>query len=159
MTRQEFLALAIAAAQASSARSGFPPGITVAQAALESGWGNSRLAREAHNYFGIKQSRRRAQAGLPYIELPTVEVVAGAEQRIRARFARYGSMAECFAERDELIARLACYAAARDAGDPEAFTRALAKHWATDPKYAEKVLAIYHAHELFRIDSAADARG
>ena len=29
-------------------------GIAVAQAALESAWGNSRLARDANNYFGIK---------------------------------------------------------------------------------------------------------
>src|SRR5512133_1602068 len=35
-------------------RSGVPASITLAQAALESGDGNSRLAREGNNHFGIK---------------------------------------------------------------------------------------------------------
>lgn len=29
-----------------------PPSLAIAQAAIESGWGTSRFAREAHNYFG-----------------------------------------------------------------------------------------------------------
>ncbi len=35
-------------------RSGIPASITLAQGALESGDGNSSLAREANNHFGIK---------------------------------------------------------------------------------------------------------
>ncbi|MGH9602292.1 MAG: hypothetical protein ACRD24_07865 [Terriglobales bacterium] len=45
------------------------------------------------------------------------------------------------------------YADARaSAGDPQAFIRALARHWATDPKYAEKLLATYHANGLDALD-------
>ena len=72
MTKEEFIAAATAAAQASSATSGFPPGVTVAQAALESAWGNSGLAQAANNYFGIK-----ARPGGEAIELPTLEYVGG----------------------------------------------------------------------------------
>ncbi len=144
MTKADFLGLVVPAALDSSRASGFPPGITVAQAALESNWGNSRLAREANNYFGIK-----AHGGTPFVEMPTTEVCDGAAVRCVARFARYVSMQACFEDRDRLIASVACYAKARAcAPDPEAFLRAVARHWATDPQYAEKVLAIYQAHGL-----------
>ena len=139
MTKEEFIQLATEAALACSRVSGFPAGITVAQAALESAWGKSRLSREANNYFGIK-----AHGSGAFIELPTTEIRQGKAVRCVARFARYDAMQTCFADRDHLIATLSCYADARAcAGDPEPFIRALARHWATDPQYADKVLAIY----------------
>ena len=148
MTKEEFIAAATAAAQASSATSGFPPGVTVAQAALESAWGNSGLAQAANNYFGIK-----ARPGGQAIELPTLEYVGGAPVHVPAEFAKYASMVECFADRDRMIASLPAYQEARAAAaDPEAFTRALARHWATDPDYAEKLLTVYRVHGLDRLD-------
>ena len=58
-----------------------------------------------------------------------------------------------FADRDHLIAHLSAYKEARECtGNPEAFIRALAGHWATDPKYAEKLLATYRAHGLDALD-------
>ena len=148
MTKEEFITAASAAARACSARSGFPPGITVAQAALESAWGNSQLARVANNYFGIK-----ARAGGEQVELPTVEFVAGAAVRVSAKFASYGSMLESFVERDRIIASLAVYEEARAAAsEPEAFVRALARRWATDPQYAEKVLCVYREYGLDDLD-------
>lgn len=148
MSKDEFIHLATEAALPCSRESGSPTGITVAQAALESAWGRSRLSREAHNYFGIK-----AHGGGPFLELPTAEVRDGVVVRCSARFARYDSMQACFADRDHLIATLGCYAEARAcAADPEGFIRALAKHWATDPRYAEKVLAIYRANRFDQLD-------
>lgn len=148
MTKEEFITAATAAAQASSAASGLPPGVTVAQAALESAWGASELSRVANNYFGIKARPSHAA-----VELPTLEYVGGSPVRIPAKFARYESMLECFSDRDRMIASLPAYQEARAAaGDPAAFVRALARHWATDPGYAEKVLKTYHAHGLERLD-------
>ncbi len=163
MTKDEFIAAATAAAQASSATSGFPSGVTIAQAALESYWGNSALARVANNYFGIKarpDHPSKPNAGLPgtpaggeAIELPTLEYVDGAPVRSTAKFARYASMTECFAHRDHMIASLPAYQEARAAAqDPEAFVCALARHWATDPGYAEKLLYLYRAHGLDKLD-------
>ena len=129
MTKEEFLAAATRAALACSRASRFPPGITVAQAALESNWGQSRLSRDAHNYFGIKAHGDHAR-----VAYPTLEHIDGRDLRVSAEFARYDSMEECFADRDRLIATAQCYAGARACcGDPEAFARALAAHWATDP--------------------------
>jgi flagellum-specific peptidoglycan hydrolase FlgJ len=148
MSKEEFIAGATAAAQISSATSDFPPGVTVAQAALESGWGSSALARLANNYFGIK-----SKPGSEAIELVTTEYVAGRAVRVTAKFAKYASMLECFADRDRMIASLSAYREARNAAkNPEAFIRALACHWATDPGYAEKVLAVYRANGLDKLD-------
>jgi flagellar protein FlgJ len=146
--RETFLRQATAAALAASAVSRFPAGITVAQAALESAYGSSQLARDANNYFGIK-----ARGGRPFIELPATEVLNGAAHGVTARFALYASMAECFADRDAILCRVSLYSEARAAaGDPEAFTRALAQHWATDPAYAEKILLVYRAQGLAALD-------
>lgn len=162
MTKQEFLAAATTAALESSRISGLPAGITVAQAALESAWGNSQLSREANNYFGIKAHKRLAvgtQGAHAHSEIddsvamPTTEVTNGVAARTTARFAKYASMAECFADRDRLILTLPCYAEARaNACDPEAFMRALAKHWATDPDYADKLLRTWRSNHLDQLD-------
>src|SRR4051794_20605238 len=104
MTRAEFLDLATAAAKATAKVSGFPAGIAVAQATLESAAGQSQLARDANNYFGIKAHRTAAS-----IALPTTEVVGGKLIHVTARFARYASMKQCFRERDAIIGRLSLY--------------------------------------------------
>ena len=149
MTKAEFLATAIRSALAASRVSSFSPGITVAQAALESNWGQSRLARDAHNYFGIKAHGAHAR-----VAYPTLEHVNGRDMRVTAQFACYLSMEECFADRDRLIANSACYSEARSRrADPEAFARALAVHWATDPRYAEKLLRVYRESRLDALDS------
>lgn len=36
-------------------RTGIPASITLSQAALESGWGESQLTKQANNFFGIKK--------------------------------------------------------------------------------------------------------
>ena len=148
MTKDEFIAAATATARAFAANGGSPAGVAVAQAALESNWGNSRLARDAQNYFGIK-----THGSLPWTELPTQESIDGALVRVNARFAKYDSMEACFADRERILTHVAAYADARAcAADPEAFIRALARHWATDPHYAEKLLRLYREKGFHQLD-------
>jgi len=139
MTREEFLDEARRAAEASSAKSGLPAGVTVAQAALESNWGKSLLSREANNYFGIK-----AHGNHEVHEYLTFEFAGGRRIVERARFAKYANMQECFEDRDRIITTNAIYADAKAAaGDAEKFVHELAKHWATDPKYVEKLMQVF----------------
>lgn len=148
MTKEDFLRAAVAAAKSASVRSGLPPGLTVAQAALESAWGNSRLSREAHNYFGIKAHGKHA-----VIEMQTSEVRDGRFEQVSAKFARYASMEDCFIDRDRMITTSAIYANARAcAGNVDEFARVLGKSWATDPGYAEKLLKLYRFNKLDAID-------
>ena len=62
---------------------------------------------------------------------------------VEAEFAKYLSMLDCFQCRDRILLRAAIYAGAREKrGDEAGFIAEMAKHWATDPKYAEKLLAV-----------------
>ena len=65
-------------------------------------------------------------------------------------FRAYGSTADSFADYVDLIAtRAALRGALAQAGDPEAYARAVTKAgYATDPQYADKWLAIYHGDRL-----------
>jgi flagellum-specific peptidoglycan hydrolase FlgJ len=53
-TRQEFLDRYADTAVREAIKYGIPASIKLAQAILESNWGTSDLAMQAHNYFGIK---------------------------------------------------------------------------------------------------------
>jgi flagellum-specific peptidoglycan hydrolase FlgJ len=140
MTKQEFITRAAVAAHVGK----YPAGIAIAQAALESAWGGSQLSQIANNYFGIK-----AHGDAESIEMPTTEFVNGKVLKVQARFAAYPDMAACFADRDRIITQLACYQDARaNAADPELFARCLARHWATDPNYADKLMKIYRDNKL-----------
>jgi flagellum-specific peptidoglycan hydrolase FlgJ len=138
MTKQEFVQQAHAAASQSSRQSGMPAMVTVAQAALESNWGQSKLSKEANNYFGIKSHGDQDQ-----VQMITNECEKGTPVVIKAEFAKYRSMLDCFQCRDRIVTKAAVYAAARkNLGDEASFIREIAKHWATDPKYAEKLLTV-----------------
>jgi len=154
MTKRQFIAAMRQAALASSRASGLPPGVSIAQAALESAWGRSALSRTANNYFGIKAHARHAVA-----EFPTSEYESGKMTRVAARFAKYSSVAECFACRDRIITESRTYEQVRVlAHDPLAFIAALAKHWATDPDYAEKLKRVYLDNGLDVLDREFAAR-
>jgi flagellum-specific peptidoglycan hydrolase FlgJ len=123
---------------------------TPAQGTVMISWGSSGLCASAFNFFGIK-----ARAGRDWVEMKTCECRRGMAVHARARFARYLSMQECFEDRDRMILELPVYAEARGlAPNPEPFLRALARHWATDPHYADKVLQVYHTNHLDLLDSA-----
>lgn len=137
-SKEEFVRHAYEAARQSSAHSGMPAMVTVAQAALESGWGKSELSREANNYFGIK-----AHGNHERIAMRTVEFLKGDRVVVEAEFAKYKSMLDCIECRDGILLRGASYAKARrERGSEDAFLREMAAHWATDPKYAEKLLEV-----------------
>ena len=62
---------------------------------------------------------------------------------IQAEFAKYLSLEDCIQCRDGILLRGASYAGARRMrGDEAGFIREMAKHWATDPRYAEKLQAM-----------------
>jgi len=115
------------------------PDFTIAQAALESAWGASQLAVEANNLFGVKAGPEWTGAVL---ELPTREWVNGGWTTVQARWRRYADWAACIADHSKILAT-ARYADAARASSGEDYARAVAKAgWATDPTYADKVIAI-----------------
>ncbi len=129
------------------------PKAVAAQAALESRWGESELAREASNLFGVKAGS--SWSG-PVLELPTWEVVDSQRVQTVARFRRYEGFEEAVLDYVRILGRLSWYRDAVEAaryGDPYGFLyglegRAGEPGWATDPDYARKVLAIMREYGL-----------
>ena len=104
MTKQEFVQQAYAAASQSSKRSGMPAMVTVAQAALESNWGHSKLSQEANNYFGIKAHGNQPS----HSDVHRTNAKHGASVEVEAEFAKYLSMLDCFQCRDGILLRGRC---------------------------------------------------
>lgn len=136
----------ITAAQDSEGASGIPASVTIAQWAVESGWGAHCTG--TFNYFGIK-----AAADQPATACTTHEVVNGQRVAITALFANYLSMADAFTAHANLLAVEPQYATARDyLPDAEAFVMAMAPVYATDPNYAKLILEIMADHSLTQYD-------
>ncbi len=125
------------------------PEYAACEAALESGWGRSKLAVEANNLFGQKQSHP-AVAGTETITMPTREYLHDHWMTVLANWTKFPGLAECFAARMELLQRLGLtfphYRDALTAASGEQYVVAVSQSWSTDPKRAGKVLAIHDAH-------------
>ena len=74
---------------------GIPASITLAQAALESGWGGSELTVLANNFFGIKVPGNPKWYGKS-INMATGEVFNGVSQTINSDFRKYDSALDSF---------------------------------------------------------------
>jgi flagellar protein FlgJ len=128
-------------AQAASVTSGIPAEFLIAQAGLESGWGQHQPltagGQPSHNLFGIKAGPHW-QGKVAQAE--TTEVIDGQPQRVSQRFRAYDSYAQAFQDYAALLSGSARYARAINAGGAEGFAGALQKAgYATDPEYAAKV--------------------
>lgn len=138
MTPQEFIRRLAPLAQEEQRKHRLRASVTIAQAALESRWGSSKLAVEANNLFGIK-----GEGPAGYIELPTTELVEGRWVRTTARFRKYRDWRECLEDRSRILTTLDRYAEVTRAATPEAQAWAIQRGgWATDPAYAEKIITI-----------------
>jgi flagellum-specific peptidoglycan hydrolase FlgJ len=145
--QSEFLAKASAAARA--AGHVFPE-MAACEAALESGWGHSRLAEEANNLFGQKQDAGRNE-GVGTLAMETREFLRGEWVTVPAEWVRFADWQASFAGRMQILRALsgeyASYAAALRAKTPEQFVQLVSERWSTDPRRAAKVLEIYDAHQ------------
>jgi lysozyme len=125
--------------------------MAAAEAALESNWGNSSLAREDFNLFGTKQ---HAHPIFGTVNLPTREwddqdhnPIDGKWMVVTASWVKYPDWRASFCDRLATLERLSNayphYKAALDAKDPLTFVTEVSKSWSTDPRRAAKVISIY----------------
>ncbi len=137
----------VAGAQAAQRAWRVPASVSLGQWALESGWGE-HMPPSSNNPFGIK-----ARPGEAAVFAPTKEVVHGQWIMVKAAFRHFDSLAAAFARHAELLATARCYAPAmRCSADVDAFVRAIAGPYATDPGYAAKLLAVIDGSDLRRFD-------
>lgn len=146
--------LARASAEAAKVNHPFPE-MAACEAALESNWGNSELAREGFNLFGMKQHAHPVYgtANLPtreWVNGPDGHPIDGRWITVTASWVKYPDWASCFADRLATLQRLSNalphYAAALNAPDAQAYITEVSKTWSTDPQRATKVWSIYQEY-------------
>ena len=138
MTPTEFLTLYFPFALQAQKKYGVPAQVILAQAALESGWGKSKLATEGNNFFGIKADGSWTGAT---ITKQTREVRNGKEVYEAAKFRKYATPLESFEDHSKFLLKNKRYNKAFDfKEDPKAFAAEVARAgYATDPKYTELI--------------------
>ncbi|MBK1703330.1 flagellar assembly peptidoglycan hydrolase FlgJ [Halochromatium glycolicum] len=141
---QAFLEPLAGPAQAASRRTGVPAELILAQAALETGWGQYQIltpeGQNSHNLFGIKAG---SQWQGPTAEVTTHEHIEGQRVRLRDRFRVYESFEAAFTDYASLISESPRYNAVTTAPNAEHAARELqAGGYATDPAYADKLISI-----------------
>lgn len=145
ITRSEYFEIYGALAVNEMHRSGVPASITLAQGALESADGNSRLARNANNHFGIKchndwNGRKTFQD----------------DDARNECFRKYPSVEESYRDHSEYLRSKQRYAFLFefDPTDYKAWARGLKKAgYATSPTYADALIRIIEEYDLHTYDT------
>jgi flagellum-specific peptidoglycan hydrolase FlgJ len=149
-TQQAFIDEIAPGAMATQRRYGVPAAVTIAQAIDESGWGQSELAVNDHNLFGIKGT---GPAGSD--SMPTQEYENGEWVTTLAPFRVYDSFAESIADHGALLADSGYYTQAMaERANPDAFANALTGVYATNPEYGGDLIQIMRQFGLYRYDGA-----
>ncbi|MBF6618852.1 MAG: glucosaminidase domain-containing protein [Patulibacter sp.] len=148
--RAAFVKAAGPLARASSARTGVPASVTLAQAILESASGT--LTAGANNYFGIKARVvdeddgifRWESTAVGCVHKPTYESEGKRLVRQIGQFRMYRGMQESFYDHGMFLRENSRYAPAfKHSDDPANFARAIAKAgYATDPSYANLLIRL-----------------
>jgi len=148
LSPERFCALLGPVAAASFRATGVPASVTLAQAALETAWGEATIG-DAKNLFGIKGT---GPAGS--VTVPNQEWENGGYITINSSFRKYNTWQESFDDHAELITTASRYANCLNyKNDPDQFARELQKAgYATDPEYANKLISIMRANNLYQYD-------
>ena len=141
---KDFLAQLSLPARLASEKSGVPHHLILAQAALESGWGQRQIRREngepSFNLFGVKAS---ANWKGPVTEITTTEFENGEAKKVKAKFRVYSSYLEALSDYVSVLTRNPRYAAVTTAATAEQGAQALqSAGYATDPNYAHKLTSM-----------------
>ena len=124
-----------------------PASITLAQGLLESGCGNSELAREAKNHFGIKCHKDW-----------TGKTFTMDDDEKNECFRKYENAEQSFVDHSLFLTGRNRYAALFDLEitDYEGWAKGLkAAGYATNPKYAQLLIARINQYDLTRFDREA----
>ncbi|EOW6769613.1 flagellar assembly peptidoglycan hydrolase FlgJ [Cronobacter muytjensii] len=141
---KDFLAQLALPAKLASQQSGVPHHLILAQAALESGWGQRQILKAngepSFNIFGIKATS--SWKG-PVTEITTTEYENGEAKKVKAKFRVYSSYLEALSDYVGMLTRNPRYAAVTTAASAEDGAKALqSAGYATDPNYARKLTSM-----------------
>jgi flagellum-specific peptidoglycan hydrolase FlgJ len=150
MKPADFFAKYAPDAQRTCHGTGLCASVCLAQAAIESGWGESGLTKRANNFGGIK-------AGSTWkgkvLVLPTREVIKGKSVVVQAAFRVYDSPADYFTGRLAFLKGLPRYKRLFAADDFVAEAHLFqACGYATDPNYGATLVAVVNRYGLTKYD-------
>ncbi len=146
MTRKEYIERYAPLAVEQQTLYGIPASITLAQGLLESGNGNSRLATEANNHFGIKCGSSWEGRSVRHDD-----------DALQECFRAYDSVEESYIDHSLILSERKWYRPLFDLDpkDYKGWAHGLKKAgYATNPRYAELLIKIIEEYELFRYDNA-----
>ncbi len=159
-TRKEFIAAAVPGAQRSDRETEVPASVTLAQAILETGSG--RIAAGANNFFGIKATAVPDEGkgifqwgvnGVGCVLRKTQEVIGGRSVTTIGAFRAYPSLERSIQDHGARLLTNPVYKGAfKYTEQPEKFARVIARYYATDPAYADKVVSLMRSEKLTRYD-------
>jgi len=125
-------------------RSGIPASITMAQALLESGNGNSTLATKANNHFGIKC--HKSWKG---------KTIKHDDDKRNECFRRYKKASESYRDHSDFLINGSRYQFLFDyrIQDYKSWAKGLKKAgYATDKRYASSLIRIIEDYQLYQLD-------
>ena len=148
---QSFLNTIGPVAQQVAQENGIYASVMIAQAALESGWGNSALSTQGHNLFGVKWNGTGN-----YVTMPTQEYYGGQWHTINAKFQSYNSYYDSLTGYAQLIKNNFPNSIRANAATPQ-IAAANLKYgvygsYATDPNYANSLDRMISDYGLTRYD-------
>ena len=129
-------------------RTGVPASITLAQALLESGAGQSPLAARANNHFGLKCHNDW-----------TGETFIKDDDRAGECFRAYPSVADSYRAHSDFLRGRERYKSLFDLDptDYKEWAKGLRRAgYATDPSYANKLITLIEDFELYRYDTMTE---
>lgn len=137
-----------------------PASITLAQGILESHYGTSELAKKANNHFGIKASTTWNSKGR--ICLYSNEWSEKKQRMISLQscFRKYTSVDSCFKDHSHFLTKRPYYTKLflLDIMDYQGWAKELQQAgYATDPQYAEKLIALIDRYNLIVYDKKSIA--
>lgn len=148
---EEFVSSLLPIAEQVSKEIGLDPKAMVAQAAVETGWGqhmiHSGAGENSHNLFGVKASRGW-DGDKNYVD--TLEFKDGTAHKTKAPFRSYNSFAESMQDYVDFLKSSPRYQnALEQTNDSQQYFKALQNSgYATDPKYAEKVMSVLNSDRM-----------
>ena len=125
---------------------GVDAAVLIAQAALETGWGEHVLkdksGRSSNNLFNIKAHSEWAGK---HVQSETMEFLGGKFAKVVSNFRAYDSVADSFSDYVRFIGGSERYDnAAADSGSALAYIKKIHEAgYATDPDYVQKVMSVY----------------
>lgn len=133
------------------------PSLTIAQAILESRWGESKLAVQCHNYFGMKWVEG---CGCGYKTFRTGEQRPdGTRYMVEAKFRSYKTISEGIEGYYKFL-QYPRYRNIRGVKDYKEACKLIKEDgWATSLDYTNNLISLIKEHKLYNYDKCANRKG